>query len=236
MFANKIAACLAFSIITPTFAQSIFEAPKQQSAAARLAEAVAKTSNTKASTPTSTPVAASAGTKTPPAASAVSAQATVTPATTASIAPVTISEQSALQAKSLADEAIKKMSVKAAATSPVKNIVPELKPDSAIAVVLDKDQKKSTASVPVAVVAKPYLAMIMGMAGLEIAEFQMPGARRKTVKVGEMIQQWRITRIQEGSLYLIDTTPTKIVQNKKSKQAQSLSQPFTKTLRVGDFL
>lgn len=232
MYVKYLAACIIFSFANTASGQSIFDSTKQPSSAAnRLAEAVKNTAKEQKSDGAQakpvTPVSSAANSS-----SSVASTPAPTPAPTVP-PPVSISEQSALQARKLAEDALEKISVKSTTAQPVKQ-VPELKPDSAIQVVLNKDVKKSAPPVPT--VQKPYLAMIMGIAGSEIAEFQLGGGRRKTVRVGETVQQWRIAKIQDGAMYLMDVTPPKPMKASKSKATQMPPVPASKVLHVGDFL
>lgn len=234
MYVKYLAACIIFTFANTASAQSIFDSTKQPSSAAnRLAEAVKNTTKEQKSDGSqakpATPVSSAASSS-----SSVASTPAPTPAPAPTVAPpVSISEQSALQARKLAEDALEKISVKSTTAQPVKQ-VPELKPDSAIQVVLNKDVKKSTPPVPT--VQKPYLAMIMGIAGSEIAEFQLGGGRRKTVRVGETVQQWRVAKIQDGAMYLMDVTPPKPVKASKAKAAQVPPVPASKVLHIGDFL
>ncbi|MGK5033220.1 hypothetical protein [Janthinobacterium sp. MDT1-19] len=222
MFDKKIIfMAIAVTAFTHVSAQSILENNKPQSAAAKLAAALSKTAPA-----ASGPAVASAPAASAPVASAPPAAAPV---------PVSISEQSAIQAKSLEAETLKKIGNKGSVVllQEQRQVVPELKPDSAISVVLDKDMKKAkpVSEAPI----RPYLAYVMGMRGAEIAELRMGAGRRATIRAGESFQNWQIVKIEDGKVFLTETA-RQVIESGKKKKKEKMFTPASKVLRVGDYL
>jgi hypothetical protein len=159
---------------------------------------------------------------------------------------VTISELAAMQGRAIADEAMKKTNpgmllAAAPVAQPGVMVVPELRPTAAIPVVMEKDKKpsESVKKTPPPPPPRPYLASIIGMKGMEIAEIHT-GDRGYTIKAGDSIGPWLVVRVNDGALLLTSQSSAPAAPVSKSKKAKRTAQPSlaprSRVLAVGEFL
>lgn len=140
----------------------------------------------------------------------------------------TISEIAASQASALARAAAIKttplpaMPVMMAPMSSAQ-IVPELTAGQAIPILTTGSTKERTPPPP-----RPYVAAIIGLKGQELVEIQMGSdGAGYTLRAGDSIQNWSITRISDGRVHMATTEYSKKKRTSESKN---------KVIAVGDFL
>lgn len=101
-------------------------------------------------------------------------------------------------------------------------IVPELTPGQVIPVLMTSSTKARTPPPP-----RPYIAAIIGLKGQEIVEVQPGDGNGYSLRVGDSIQHWLITRIADGRVHMATTE-----YSKKKRVSESKSR----IVAVGDSL
>lgn len=138
----------------------------------------------------------------------------------------TISEIAANQANALAKAAAIKTTPPAITPAmPAMSstqIVPELFGGQVIPNLMTSSSKARTPPPP-----RPYISAIIGLKGQEIVEIQPGDGVGYTLRAGDSIQNWMITRIADGRVHMSTTE-----HNKKKRTSESKN----KIVAVGDFL
>lgn len=151
-------------------------------------------------------------------------------------APPTIKELADKQAAALAADASKPAAqanpAVQAPVAPQGQVIGALVPTSPIPVTMAnapkplkpiEEKKKAPPSPP-----RPYFAALVGFKGKEIAEFHI-GSQDLSMKVGDSINEWKITGILDGRLLLAGTSSKKV-------KGKTITVPKDRVLSVGDYL
>lgn len=138
---------------------------------------------------------------------------------------VTIADLAARQAQKMAAQTAPVASAAPVGGQVYRQVVPEVIAAAPIPVVMDGQAKPSRS--PKKAEQRTYLASIIGLRGEEVVEIQTGEGPGHTLKTGDSIANWSISRIADGKLFL-----TSAEYSKKTRRTETRS----KVLSVGDSL